>query len=74
MGIGGQSTDASSIPKKRESNPTNELRLTSLLNRASNLGKHGIRVRTDQANRSNNNHQNYGQHYGVFGDVLSRLI
>src|SRR5437879_8053796 len=45
-----------------------------LLNRAGRAGEHIICVRTDEANRPHDQHQNDGQHHGVFGDVLSRIV
>src|SRR2546429_2059358 len=45
-----------------------------LLNRAGRAGEHIICVRTDEANRPDDQQQNDGQHHGVFGDVLSRIV
>ena len=45
-----------------------------LLNRASNLRKDIVRVRSDQADRANDNDENDGQHDGVFRDVLALFI
>jgi hypothetical protein len=48
--------------------------LGGLLDRAANLREHGISVRADQTDRTDDDHQNNGQHYRVFSDVLSLLV
>jgi hypothetical protein len=45
-----------------------------LLNRASNLRKDIVRVRSDQPDRAHDNDENDGQHDGVFRDVLALFI
>jgi hypothetical protein len=45
-----------------------------LLNRASNLRKDIIRVRSNQPDRAHDNDENDGQHDGVFRDVLALFI
>jgi len=45
-----------------------------LLNRASNLRKDIVRVRSDQTDRADDNDENDGQHHCVFRDVLTLLI
>jgi hypothetical protein len=45
-----------------------------LLDRAGGRGKGAIRVRTDQANRTNHQHKNYGEHHRVFRDVLAAFV
>jgi hypothetical protein len=45
-----------------------------LLNGATNLRKHVVRVRTDEPDRAHDNDQNHSQHHCVFRNVLSTLI
>jgi hypothetical protein len=49
-------------------------RADSLLNRTGNIGEHIIRVRADQSNGAYDDYENYGQHYGVFGYILSFVL
>lgn len=45
-----------------------------LLNRAPNLRKDIVRVRSDEADRTHDNDENDGQHDRVFRDVLALFI
>jgi len=45
-----------------------------LLNRALNLGEDVVGVAADQAHRTDDDHQNHGQHDGVFRYVLTILF
>ncbi len=45
-----------------------------LLDRACDGGERIIGVAADQTNRADNEHQDYGQHHGVFRDVLALFV
>ena len=45
-----------------------------LLDRAADLRKHGVRIRSDEPDRAHNDHQNHSQHDCVFRNVLTTLI
>ena len=45
-----------------------------LLDAAANLGEYVVGIRPDEPDGAHDNHQDYGQHNGVFGDVLSSVI
>jgi hypothetical protein len=45
-----------------------------LLNGAADLRKHVVRIRTDEPDRTHDNHENHSQHHCVFRNVLSTLI
>jgi hypothetical protein len=47
---------------------------TGLLNRTSYVGKHVVRIGSDQLDCANDKHQNDGQHHRIFSDVLSFLF
>ena len=44
------------------------------MNRTGCIRKYVVRVATDQAYRTNHQHQNNGQHYRILGDVLALLV
>ena len=46
----------------------------SLLNGTSDTGKHVVSVGSDKTNCADNDDQNYGQHYSVFGNILAFLF
>ncbi len=48
--------------------------LALLRERTSCCGKRIIRISADQLERANYDHQNYGQHHGIFGDVLTFFL
>src|SRR5262249_29755811 len=45
-----------------------------LLNRAADGRENVISVRSDQPHRPDHEHKDYGQHHGVFSDVLTSII
>jgi hypothetical protein len=45
-----------------------------LLNRAGYRGENVVRIRTDQAYRAHDDHQDHCQHDGVFRDILTYII
>jgi len=46
----------------------------NLLQRAADLREHVVRVRSDQADGSDYDHQDDRQHHGVLGNVLALLV
>jgi hypothetical protein len=46
----------------------------TLRNRASNLRKDSVGIGSNQSNCADNDHENYGEHYSIFGDVLAFII
>ena len=46
----------------------------SLLNRTGDGREHVICVRSNEANGSNDQHEDYGQHDRIFGDVLTVVV
>lgn len=52
----------------------NKMLQRRLLNRAADLGKYVVGIRSDEPDRAHDNNQNHSQHNGVFCDVLATLI
>src|SRR3984893_11113751 len=50
------------------------LRQQDLLNRTGDLGKSIVRVGANQPYRTHHDHQNHGEHHGVFGDILPFFV
>lgn len=45
-----------------------------LLDGTANIGEHVVGVRADETNRAHHDYQDDGEHYGVFGNILTALI
>jgi hypothetical protein len=45
-----------------------------LRDRASNLRKDSVGVGSNQSNCADDDHENYGEHYSIFSDVLAFII
>jgi hypothetical protein len=48
--------------------------LNDLLDRAGRLGEYPVGVRANHANRADHEHEDHGEHNGVFGDILALII
>jgi hypothetical protein len=44
------------------------------LNRAGGIGKHGVGIGSDKPDCADNQHQDYGQHHRILGDILALIV
>ena len=69
--ISGQRSAGDAVPAQP---PGTKQEQTHLLQGAADLREHVVGIGADQTHRPDNNDQNYGQHYRVFGNVLTLFV